>query len=266
MARGEDLEVTRNTMEIFYKKENIKTIEDLKKLTPRWEYGKSAASIGEFIFEHNGIQHITKIANEILSEINKGVSISIFEKAEFEHETRFDNFGQGRIHDLALYGETTNNKRIFIGIEAKVNEQFDSRDIQHAYLSGLLRRVNGNNSNLPDRVENLIMRNNFRQKTKSAGFTKEQLSLKYQLLYSTAVEDADLCILLILVFKTPLYLEGNGAANYLNYLAFMNAITSNKISSNMDLREVEVFIDDKLKNKKKIYAAYEYIEAKNWGK
>ena len=78
------------------------------------------------------------------------------------------------------------------------------------------------------------------------------------------MEDADICILLVLVFKTDLYDENCGADNYRDYIAFMNAITSERISEDMDLRKVEVFTNAALENKKTIYAAYEYIDAKGW--
>lgn len=254
-------------MELYYKKQHIEGLGDLKRLTKGWVHGKSAASIGEFVFDHNGITSITEIVNKILMKITIGDTIKGFNKAEFEHETRFDNYGQGRMHDLALFGNTTDGKKVFVGIESKVNEEFDSRNIQSAYISGLLRRANGNNSNLPERVESLIKRNHFRQKTKSASLTKEDLNLKYQLLYSTvgtAAEDADICILLVLVFKTLIYSEEDGVKNYFDYLSFMNVLTSEKIVSDIDLRKVEVFTDGMLKHKKTIFTAYEYVEAKDW--
>lgn len=260
-------------MKIYDKKQNIKTIEDLRELSSRWVHGKSAASIGEFVFDHNGINHITEIVNKILSEISSGTSISSFEQAVFEHETKFDKLGKGRMHDLALFGETNNKKRIFVGIEAKVNEKFDSRDIQRAYLSGMLEHVNNRNSNITSRVEDLIKRNNFKEQkgrkdSKTINkFSAEQLGLQYQLLFSTvgtAVENADINILLVLVFRTDIYKEECGAQNYCDYISFMDAITSTRISEDMDLREVKVFADEQLTNIKTIYAAYEYIEAKGW--
>lgn len=68
----------------------------------------------------------------------------------------------------------------------------------------------------------------------------------------------------MLVFKTSFYDEVAGTENYHDYQKFMNAISSKRINSDMDLREVEVFTDEKLENKKTIYAAYKYIEAKDW--
>ncbi len=254
-------------MELYYKKQRIENINDLKGFTERWEHGKSAASIGEFVFEHDGISRITGIVDRILKYTKDRPAIKSFERAVFEHETKFDKLGKGRMHDLALFGNTNNGKSVFVGVEAKVNEEFDSRDIQSAFISGLLTRANGKSSNLPERVENLIKLNNFKPKTNSSCFTKNELNLKYQLLYSTAgtaAEKADICILLVLVFKTSLYNKENGTKNSCDYLAFMDAITSKRISEDMDLREVEVFADEKIENKKTIYAAYEYIEAKGW--
>ena len=211
------------------------------------------------MLEHDGVARIEEIVNGILTTIKKNDNEDwASEEAIFEYESIFDNYRHGRMHDLVL---RDTKKRVFVGIEAKVNEPFDSRDIQTAYLSGLLRRAKGESSNITSRIESLIRRTNFRQ------FKKEDLLLKYQLLFSmigTACEDAEYCIFLVLVFKTSLYDEVAGTENYHDYQKFMNAITSKRISLDMDLREVEVFADEKLENKKTIYAAYEYIEAEDW--
>ena len=244
-------------MDIYYKNIKLENLEDLQSRTDKWEEGKSAATLGRFVFEHDGIEQIESIVSDVLK--SKNISFNWTSSiAIFEHESKFDKYGKGRIHDLAL---CDSDNRIFVGVEAKVIEPFDSRDIQSAYLSGLIRRVKGDNSNITSRIESLIRRSNFRQ------FKKEDLSLKYQLLFSTigtACEDAEYCIFLVLVFKTSFYDEVAGTENYHDYQKFMNAITSKIISSDMDLREVEVFADDQLLNKKKIYAAYKYIEAEDW--
>lgn len=262
-------------MDIYYKNIKLNNLEDLQSRTNKWEEGRSAATLGRFIFEHNGIEQIESIVSDILKNINITPLNWNPNVAIFEHESKFDKLGKGRMHDLALFGNTNNGKEIFVGVEAKVNDSFNSRDIQSAYLSGMLEHVNNRKSNIISRIEDLIRRNNFKeQKRKKESkttnkFSKEQLNLKYQLLYSTigtAVEDADICILLVLVFKTDLYKEKCGADNYSDYIAFMNAITSKRISDDMDLRSVEVFTDAPLENKKTIYAAYEYISAKGWNK
>lgn len=244
-------------MDIYYKNEKIDNLNDLRSKTHKWEEGKSAATLGRFVFEHDGIEQIESVVSNIVKSTNFSFRWSP-NIAIFEHESKFDKYGKGRIHDLAL---RDSDNRIFVGVEAKVVEPFDSRDIQSAYLSGLMRRAKGDCSNITSRIESLIRRNNFRQ------FKKEDLSLKYQLLFSTigtACEDAECCIFLVLVFKTSLYDEVAGTENYHDYQKFMNAITSKRISLDMDMREVEVFADEKSENKKTIYAAYEYIEAADW--
>lgn len=241
-----------------YKGKAISTIEDLKKNISNWQEGKSAATLGKFVF-HGGLERIEGIVNDIFSVIRPGTNIQQFDCIDFEHETKFDKFGNGRMHDLALWGSTNCSDRFFVGIEAKVNEPFDSRDIQSAYLSGLLRRANGEKSNLPDRIESLIRRNNFKQNNASKRFTKDNLKLKYQLLFSTIgtiSEDADFYIFLVLVFHTKIYDDIKGVQNYHDFIAFMNAITSRNISRDKNLYEIEVYADDKLENKKKMYAAY----------
>ena len=244
-------------MDIYYKNIIVDNLGGLQSKSDKWEEGRSAATLGRFIFEHDGIEQIESIVSAILKSKNISFNWSP-NVALFEHESKFDKYGKGRIHDLAL---RDSDNRIFVGVEAKVVEPFDSRDIQSAYLSGLIRRAKGDSSNITNRIESLIRRNNFRQ------FKKEDLSLKYQLLFSTigtACEDAECCIFLVLVFKTSFYDEVAGTENYHDYQKFMNAISSKRINSDMDLREVEVFTDKKLENKKTIYAAYKYIEAKDW--
>ena len=249
---------------VKYKGKEISTIEDLKKNISNWQEDKSAATLGEFVF-HGGLKRLEGIINDIFTVIQPGTTIHRFDYIDFEHETKFDKYGNGRIHDLALKGITNCSDKVFVGIEAKVNEPFDSRDIQSAYLSGLLRRANGEKSNLPDRIESLIRRNNFKKQNNTPKrFTKENLNLKYQLLFSTIgtiSEDADIYIFLVLVFHTKIYDDIKGVQNYHDFIEFMNAITSRNISRDKNLYEIEVYADDELKNKKEMYAAYVSIDA-----
>lgn len=250
-------------MKINYKGNEISSIEDLKKNTSNWQEEKSAATLGKFVFD-GGLERIKGIINSIFAVIQPGTTIQQFDYIDFEHETEFDKYGKGRMHDLALKGSTNCLDKFFVGIEAKVNEPFDSRDIQSAYLSGLLRRANGEKSNLPNRIESLIRRNNFKQHDNAKRrFTKENLNLKYQLLFSTIgtiSEDADFYIFLVLVFHTKDYDDIKGVQNYHDFIEFMNAITSRNINRDNNLYEIEVYSDDKLENKKVMYAAYVSID------
>lgn len=254
-------------MKLYYNNRHceVLSLSELKTKTKNWKDGFSAASIGRFVLEHDGVARIEEIVNGILTTIKKNDNEDwASEEAIFEYESIFDNYRHGRMHDLAL---RDTKKRVFVGIEAKVNEPFDSRDIQTAYLSGLLRRVNGKNSDITNRIESLIRKNNFKKQNSKSSFAKNHLNLKYQLLFSTvgtAIEDAETCIYMVLVFKTKQYNEISGAQNYYDYQSFMESITSERINNVLDLRKLDVFIDDELKKQKTIYAAYCYVDARDW--
>lgn len=68
--------------------------------------------------------------------------------------TKFDDYGKGRTHDLGIYGKTVSGKRIFIGVEAKVNETFGGT-VQSAYDKVAYLKSVGKNSNLDARIEGL---------------------------------------------------------------------------------------------------------------
>lgn len=88
-----------------------------------WKKGKSAMELATYILggnEGNG---------EIPRELKFAIESTGIKNQDYkwkpEHETRFGNgfgSGYGRNHDLALWGDDT-----FIGIEAKVNEDFDKK-------------------------------------------------------------------------------------------------------------------------------------------
>jgi hypothetical protein len=57
--------------------------------------------------------------------------------------------------------------------------------------------------------------------------------VRYQLLYATAgtlAADADISILYVVVFKTPLYDESVGANNYRDYIHFVNKVGGKALS------------------------------------
>lgn len=82
----------------------------------QWKEGRSAYSVADFIVNHDGVRIIQNRIEEVI-----GQTLQI-ERAVPEYEVRFDNFGRGRIHDIALFGTTTKGETIFVGVEAKVDE------------------------------------------------------------------------------------------------------------------------------------------------
>ncbi len=223
---------------------SIKDIEDWEnhifksgKREKHWKVGRSAWAIADYMMNRNGEAVINSIISNLLSE-----SV-VFEKAIPELEIRFDKYGHGREHDLGIYGSTiTSNKKIFIGLEAKVDETFNET-ISEVYIKAKSKVLSGISTNRAKRIEELLKRN-FNQ------VTPELFDLRYQLLYSTVgtldaivnEEKADISILLIMVFKTKLYDEVQGIENYKDYLRFVNAMDSKRIpsSSNIDIRGLNI--------------------------
>ena len=95
-----------------------------------WKPGRSAYSIAEYVINRNGFSKIAERVSEVLED-------EIYlEKAIPELELKFDKYGQGRVHDLGIYGQTSSGKSVFIGVESKVDEPFN-RTIADVYLQAV---------------------------------------------------------------------------------------------------------------------------------
>ncbi|MFY9175430.1 MAG: hypothetical protein WAO24_08915 [Peptococcia bacterium] len=238
-------------MEIINKRnQQIGTIKEWEKEIPKkdWVEGRSSYSLANFILNMNGLEQIKHIIKEILEED------IVFEKGIPEYEVKFDKFnGRGRFHDLGIWGKTNlTNKTFFIGIESKVDEPF-GQTVAEAYISGITKRLNGENTNLPDRVEKLI-KQNFGDKIKSKHF-----DIRYQLLYTTigTLEvKTDISICLIIVFKNNSYDKIKGNENYRDYCQFIQNVISEKKPCNIDNVEVNKLTIDR----RKIYSIFTEIE------
>lgn len=212
-----------------------------------WVEGRSAHSLANFILNRNGIEQIKSIIKEILSDD------VIFEKGIPEYEVKFDEFGKGRFHDLGILGKLiSTNKTVFIGIESKVDETF-GQTVSEAYVSGIVKRLNGENTKLPDRVEKLI-KQIFGNKIRNKHF-----DIRYQLLYATMgtlEEKTDISINLIIIFKSNSYDKIKGNENYRDYCQFIQNVISETITCNFDNVEVNILTIDN----RKIYSIYTEIE------
>lgn len=164
------------------------------------EDGKSAKTLAQFCKE-NDVESIIKkwIAPIVKEEFSLDSAIP-------EMSTKFDDYGKGRTHDLGIYGKTVSGKRIFIGVEAKVNETFGGT-VQSVYDKVAYLKSVGKNSNLDARIEGL----------KKKYFPDLPLDdIRYQLLYAiagTLCEEADIKILLFTTFETNKYEEKCGQRN-----------------------------------------------------
>lgn len=186
-----------------------------------WKEGRSAYSLADFIINQHGVVQIENILSPIIPEP------FVFDKAFPEFEARFDKYGRGREHDLAIWGTTKTGKKLFIGVEAKVDESFGDT-IAFAYQKATAKLNRGENTNAHKRIEELLQFNF--DKT-----AKEDHQLRYQLLFSTAGTlciDADIHIMLILVFKTDDYDKDKGAMNYNDLVSFLKTADANKIDKN----------------------------------
>lgn len=179
----------------------------------QWKQHRSAYSVADFILNRNGAESLNgRVAAAVAEPIE-------FERAVPEYEVRFDRFGRGRMHDLAIFGRTASGKSIFVGVEAKVDEPFGA-PVRDAYLTAKAKQIGGESTNAPERIEELI----------KLHFAKPDISsfdVRYQLLYATAgtlAAGADLSVLYIVVFKTPLYSEKLSAETYRDYVDFLGRV------------------------------------------
>jgi len=192
--------------EIFEKDQNKKC---------HWKEGRSAYELANFMLNKNGEKIIKQFLEKILKEE------IIFSKGYIEFEIKFDKYNHGREHDLGIWGKTNNGKTIFVGIESKVDEPFNET-IKEAYIKGKVREFNGEKTNAPKRIENLLKRI-FKI------ITKEKFEIRYQLAYSTvgtimAMENkrvADIPIFLIIIFKSTCYDIDKGMKNYKDFQFFI---------------------------------------------
>ena len=175
-----------------------------------WKEHRSAYSVAEFILNQNGAEAIQNRVSDVL-----GVTVQL-DRAIVEYEVRFDNFGKGREHDLGIFGRTESGKTVFIGVEAKVDEAF-GYPLLDTYLLAKSNQIAGISTNAPERIERIL----------ALHYSTPNPSMfdgPYQLLYATAgtlAEDADIHLLYVIVFKTPLYDESKGVDNYRDYIHFM---------------------------------------------
>lgn len=165
------------------------------------EKGHSALSLAEFCNNKD----IDKIIREWLTPIISNNFYLL--TAQPEKSSKFDDFSKQRIHDLAIKGQTDDGKSIFVGIEAKVNETYNST-LAQVYNKAKEELKIGKNTRIPDRIENLIT-NLFPKITTDS-------QVRYQLLYAiagTLCEKCDYNVLLFLTFKTNFYTEKTATRN-----------------------------------------------------
>ena len=196
---------------------------DSPRSSHQWKQHRSAYSVAEFILNQGGA---VRLKARVVEAIGEPIEI---ERAVPEYEARFDRFGRGRMHDLAMFGKTSSGKSLFIGVEAKVDEPFGAT-VRDAYLTAKAKQLRGEPTNAPERIENLL----------KLHFPKPDLSsfeVRYQLLYATAgtiSAGAEVSVLFVVVFTTPLYSELLSAQNHRDYLDFLVKVGAEPINSSND--------------------------------
>ena len=184
-----------------------------------WKQHRSAYSVAEFVLEHNGGEVIQERLSEALKQNIR------LERAIPEYEVRFDQYGRGRVHDLGVFGLTDSGQSVFVGVEAKVDESFGP-SVKDVYLAAKAKQIAGVSTNAPARIEQLLSRH-FKSPEPALS------DIRYQLLYATAgtlAVEADLHVLYVIVFQTPLYNEKIGAENYRDYIDFMEKVGAKRLS------------------------------------
>lgn len=198
------------------------------------------------MINENGKEFIAKQISEVIGEN------LVLEKAIPELETRFDKYKNGREHDLGIWGKTDSGKSIFIGIEAKVDEKFNCK-ISEAYVVAKTSELNGNKTNAPKRIEEILNRS-------FQIIRKTHWNLMYQLFYTlfgtldakNNGTKADIPITFFIVFKTSSYKENYGNRNYKEYILFMSQFNAVKIETSRQNTDAHII---QIENKN-LYSIY----------
>lgn len=206
-----------------------------------WEPGYSAHSLGVFFTSGKGEIWVNEIAEMML-----GDKVT-WNEAVIEHESKLDEFaGKHRMQDLALWGTTSKNEKVFMGIEAKVLESFGNYALRDEYDEALKYQATKNpNSNKPERVKQITEYLFPGQNP----YDKAICDLRYQLMhyFQASLKEAanyseskrpilkrksrvDIVLLPVLVFMTNHYYENPEKAdrNKEDYIAFCKALGLNQ--------------------------------------
>ena len=230
----------------------ISSLEDWAKLhlEKHWKEGRSAYSVADFILNRDGAAYLESRLSEVLrSEV--GACLITPEK-----EIRFDGYGKGRVHDLGIKGTVGGDKTLFVGVEAKVDENF-GKTMQDQYKDAEKRLESNPKSKAVERIRNL-----------PAWFStnldlNSMLDIRYQLIHGTSGtviarqadgEPYDYYVFYVLVFKTSLYDEQVGKENLRDYQRFINRVGG----SDIEHPNVEAHL--LTMNNKPLTCIYEHIE------
>lgn len=217
------------SMKYFYKEKEIRNKNDWKKAfcsaysgtsdDYHWKEGRSAERLAEDFMGKNAQGEETMV--NMVKEIYKAKNV-VLGKAEIERASKFDEYPRPRKQDLAIWGNA-DGKKIFICIEAKVDEAFGSKTIsqQRKYVNGL--KENNQPTEADKRLQGLV-------EDFLGGDEKNNGHLRYQLLYYLAGSfkdekgDADIIFMPVIVYQPDFYSRQQVKKNHEAYCQFMKAL------------------------------------------
>ena len=203
-----------------------------------WKKGRSAHSLAEFIINtRNGANHLEERISAVLS---RPVAL---EEAKPEYLARFDSYpGNPSNLDLGitgLVGPSGSSGNLFVGVEAKVDENF-GKTVGSTYLSAMKKRNGGANTNTPERVKDLLSKYfSCEDPPESSRFADN----RYQLLTGcagTVAAEAEIAVFYILIFRTSAYVERRALANQEDYERFIEAAGGKPLTRGGDFIRADV--------------------------
>lgn len=215
-----------------------------------WKEGRSAHAIADFILNHGGTAHLESQLSQVLRQ-----EVSIC-RITPEKEVRFDKYGRGRVHDLAIDAVASGEKSLFVGLEAKVDEKF-GKIIQDELEAARKALLCNSRSKAIERIEALPAR--FSPKLD----VNSMRDIRYQLVHGTvgtvAARQAggqpyDCYVFYVLVFRTPLFDGGIAEENHRDYRRFISKVEGSDIDHpNVEAHSITV-------DSKPLTCIYEYVE------
>lgn len=190
-----------------------------------WKKGRSALSVADFILNREGAAHLESQLSQVLQQ-----EVSI-RRITPEKQVRFDLYGRGRFHDLAMDCVVSDGKSLFVGLEAKVDESFGNL-IQDELINAEKELARNPRSKALQRIRDLPARYSPSLSANS------MLDVRYQLVHGTAGTVSalreneapyDMYVFFVLVFKTALYDQQKGAENHRDYLRFLARVGASPI-------------------------------------
>lgn len=205
-------------MNIYFKNRKIHSLAEWEQtFSPKqWKEHHSAWALAQFVIGNNGISAIEQDISEALA---KPVTI---ECAAIECAVPFDAFPRHSMRDMVLTGKTSSGERVFVAIEAKVEEPF-GKSVKAEYVDALKDKLAHPNSKKSERIENLLSKI-------APEEMPDKSSLKYQLFHATAAtisKDAEFLIMMALSFDfTDGYVVSPSSRNRnkSDFKDFMNAV------------------------------------------